>query len=133
MGVQNATLAVGATSMSVTGGTTKTFSPTGDDVKGGIRIQDTSATDFRIKKTITLRNRSEALQAGGTYSKFIRKCEICVPKVLADGSVVKQWVRIEIEAHPESTAAEITDLSLLGGQAVTQSSFANFFLYGSLA
>lgn len=133
MSVQNATLAVGATSLSVTGGTSKTFSPTGDDVKNGIRVVDTSATDFRIRKSITVRNRSEALQSDGTYSKFIRKAELCVPKILASGSVVKTWVRVEIEAHPENTVAEVTDLQLLGGQILSDPDFTNFFLYGSVA
>lgn len=133
MGVQNATLAVGATSMSVTGGTSKTFGPVGENVNNGIKIIDTSATDFRVRKSITLRNRAEKLQANGTYSKSIRKVEICVPKILASGEIVKTWARLEIEAHPECTSAEILDLQLIAGQVASDTDFANFFLFGSLA
>lgn len=133
MGVQNATLAVGATSMSVTGGTSKTFSAIGDTVPNGVRTVDTTATDFRTRTSITCRNKPEKLQADGTFSKFIRKVEICKPKILASGVVVKNWARVEIEAHPESTTAEVTDLALLAAQAASDSDYSGFILYGTLA
>jgi len=133
MGVQNATLAVGATSLSVTGGTSKTFTPIGDNVPNGVRTVDTTATDFRTRPSVTCRNKPEKLQADGSYSKFIRKVEICKPKILASGVVVKQWGRIEIEAHPESTVAEIDDLALLAAQAASDADYSGFIRYGSLA
>lgn len=133
MGVQNLTIAVGATSMAVTGGTSRTFSPDGQDVKNGIHIIDVAETDFRVQKNILLKTRNPSLQPNGSWSKAKRTIDLYIPKILSDGSQSFTVGRLTLEFHPETTAAERTDLRLILGQLCTDTDLDSFVSVGSLS
>jgi len=133
MPLQGMTLAKNATSAAATGGTSTTFSNDGVSIPNGIHVADLAEADFRIRTHITLKTRNPALQSDGSYSKGKRNITVTVPILLDDGSVSYQVARIELEMHPELTAAEVSNLQLLAAQTLCDSDTANFIAYGSLA
>lgn len=133
MGLANATLMSGGT-LSVTGGTSKTYAPDGVNVANGIHLADFSVTDARIRPSLTAKNRPAAYdKTKGVWVRGKRECVLTIPKVLASGITEFPNVRIIIEDHPEMTDAELTTLLGLAGQIFFDTDFTNYVKYGSLA
>ena len=135
MGVQNATLLVGGT-VSTTGGTSTAFAPNGATVVGGIQIVDSTNTNAVTRASITLRTIKNAvldLVTGFYTGKSKRQAQLVRPKVLTSGRVVFPLIRIEIEDHPDMTAAERAQLRVEGAQLLTDSDFINFWEMGATA
>lgn len=130
--LNSASLQTGATGATITGGTAVTYSQNGAVIPQGIQVADTSATDYRTQKTITFRSRLAAYNKG-LWSKNKRSATVVQPKVLADGSIAFNVFRVEQEIHPESSAAEILELRMLGVQSILDSEYATFWSNGSLA
>jgi hypothetical protein len=122
-----------ATGGTTTGGTAMALSSDGQEVKNGIHVADMGESNFIIRTNLTLKTRNPVRQADGSYSKAKRFATIVVPKILADDSVSFNLVRIEVEAHPETTDAELTNLHMLGAQIFTDSDLTDFLKNGSLA
>lgn len=133
MALQTAIVKGGASAMTPTGGSDVTFTPDGQTVANGIHLADASQTDFRIRKNMTIKNKVPTQTASGVFSKDKKSVTYVAPKILADGSVVYNLIRIEREVHPESTAAEALDLNMIGAQILSDADFATFFSSGSLA
>ena len=66
MGLQNGTLMDGAT-LTVNGGTLKTLSVDGQQVVGGIHLQDSSVTDYRTRPNATAKVKLPTLGSDGYY------------------------------------------------------------------
>lgn len=133
MSLANAVLKTGATSMAVTGGTDITFSPDGQSITNGLHIAVAADTDFRTRRNMTIKNKVPSLLSDGTYTKGKGSITYAAPKILADGSTSFNLVRLEIECHPESTAAERTELQMIAGQIATDADFTAFWNTGSIA
>lgn len=133
MSISNLSLQKNATGGTTTGGTAMALSSDGVSVKNGIHVADMGEVNFLVRTNLTLKTRNPAKQADGTYSKAKRFATIVVPKAIASGEVVFNLVRIETEAHPETTDAELTNLMMLGAQLLTDSDLTAFFKTGSLA
>lgn len=133
MGVQNATIKAGATSLSVTGGTDMTYTPDGTVVEGGIHIANAAQSDFRIRENITLKNKQPALQPDGSYSKAKRSVVAVFPMLTASGKTVFNLFRGELEVHPEASVAVASNIQLQGAQIMSDPDFASFWSTGSLA
>lgn len=133
MSITNLSLQKNATGGTTTGGTAMALASDGVSVKNGIHVADMNEVNFLIRTNLTLKTRNPAKQADGTYSKAKRFATIVVPKVIASGEVVFNLVRVETEAHPEMTDAELTNLFMLGAQLLTDSDLTAFFKTGSLA
>lgn len=116
-----------------TGGSAVTLSEDGVTVANGKHVADASNANFLTRLNATFRNRPPALQSDGSWSKCKRSAMIVQPKELADGSYVFNLVRIEVEYHPESTAAEVTTLRYNGSQLLTDPDVDNFITSGSIA
>jgi hypothetical protein len=121
-----------ATGASATGGTALSLTSDGVEVKNGIHVSDPDETNFLLKTNMTLKNRNPQKQADGSYSKAKRYATIVVPKIIASGEVVYNLVRIEVEAHHETTSAELTNLHLLGSQVFFDADLQPFLNSGSL-
>lgn len=133
MALSNATLVAGAT-ISVTGGTTQTFAPSGTPVPDGVEIVDVNEADYRLRTRITNRAKMPSYNSvTATYSKGKRMVNIIKPKVLASGETVFPVVRIEYEDHPEMTAAECLELRKIAAQTLVDSDWTQFFDTGSKA
>lgn len=122
-----------ATSGTTVGGTAMALSSDGVEVKNGVHVADMAESNFLLRTNATLKTRNPQKQSDGSYSKAKRYGTIVVPKQLASGEIVFNLVRNEIEAHPETTDAELTNLHMLGAQFYTDSDLADFRKNGSLA
>lgn len=131
MGIQNATLLAGAT-ISVSGGTAKTFNPDGFAVPNGIHVVDIGDADYRTRLNITAKNRNPVL-VNGKFSKAKRWLTLVKPQVEADGSISFNVIRTEIEFTTTLPAADYTDLLKMNAQLFTDSDFTSFLTIGSLA
>lgn len=135
MGVQNATLLVGATA-SATGGVSTAFVPNGATVSNGIQIVDSTSTNAVTRASITLKTIKSAvfdMLTGLFTGKTKRQIQLVRPKVLASGRVVFPLIRVELEVHPDCTDAEITALLHEGAQLCIDADFIPFWKLGSLA
>lgn len=121
-----------ATSGTTVGGTSMTLSSDGQEVKNGIHVADLAEANFLVRTNLSLRTRNPQKQADGSYSKGKRFQTWVVPKLISDGTIVYNLVRNEIEAHPETTVAELTNLYMLGAQGYTDVNLQSFLIYGSL-
>jgi hypothetical protein len=120
-----------ATGGTTTAGTALAFSSDGVDVKNGVHIA-AMGQDFLDRTNITLKTRNPQKQSDGTYSKAKRYATLVAPKTIASGEVVFPLVRIEVELHPEMTAAEVTNIRMLGAQLFTDADLLSFLEDGSL-
>lgn len=135
MGLQNATLMVGAV-VSSTGGTSTAFVPNGVSVANGIQVVDGTNTNAVTRASITFRTiKSAAIDVvtGLFTGKTKRQVQLVRPKVLANGQVKFPLIRIEIETVPDSTDAEITALLAEGAMLLSDSDFTSFWKIGSTA
>lgn len=134
MGVQNATLMVGAT-VSSTGGTSTAFVTNGATVNNGIQIVDSANTNAVTRASITLKTIKQAvfdMVTGLFTGKTKRQVQLVRPKVLASGRVVFPLIRMELEVSPDSTDAEVTALLNEGAMLLTDADFLSFWKIGSL-
>lgn len=133
MGLQSLVVKQNATAITPTGGTDVTFTPDGQTVPNGLHVADAAQADFRIRRNITFRNRPPALQPDGTYSKAKLVISYSQPKLLASGKTTFNVRRLEIETHPETTAAEQAELDFVIAQLAGSTGTASFRATGSLA
>lgn len=132
MGVQTTTLKEGATGITIVGGSDLAFTPDGVSVPNGVHLAAAAVADFRVRPTITLKTRNPQLN-NGTFSKAKRWLSFTLPTILTDLSVVYNVVRIEVEVHPELTAAAAVDIARIGAQLLSDDDLVTFIASGSLA
>lgn len=134
MGIQSGVVKDGASALTPTGGADMAFTPDGLSVSGGVHCANAAQADFRVRENVTFKTKQPSLNPStGAYSKGKQSCTYVEPKLLADGSTVFNLIRIEVEAHPESTAAEQLNLLMMGGQFLSDADYAAFWATGSLA
>lgn len=133
MALQNGIVKTGATAMTPTGGSDLTLTPTSQTVANGIQVANAAATDFRVRQNAVFKVKNPTLNGAGVYSKDKKSVVYVAPKILADGSVVFNLIRIEREVHPESTAAEALDLCMVGAQLLGDTDYTAFWSAGSVA
>jgi hypothetical protein len=132
MPLNGAIVKSGATAMTPTGGSDKTFTSDGVVIPNGIHLANAGQTDFRIREHLAIRNRVPTLNGNGTWTRDRKAITFTAPKALADGTYVNNVVRIEREVHPESSAAEAKELCLIAAQLLTDVDFDQFWSSGSL-
>lgn len=132
MSVDNSTFKKGSTAIAPTGGTDQTFTETGSYVQNGINVADASVADFRVRPSVTYKNRQPSQLANGTWTKAKRTATLVIPKIVSTGETVFNLVRIDVEAHPECSTAEVNELRFLGAQILGSAETLNFFQAGSL-
>lgn len=134
MALTNATLVSNGT-LNVTAGegaVTVSYAPSGQDIPNGLQIIDTSSTDPRTRKTISVKARMSSYNSiTKEYVKDKREITLTHPKLLADGSTAFRIVRISYEEHPESTADERKELLDLAAQTMFDTDFAQFLATGA--
>lgn len=131
MAINGMQISVGAT-CSITGGTAKTYKANGTAVKGGIQVVDVSETDARIRSSITFTSKPAIQGPAGKWTYERRETVLLRPKLLADGTVAFNSVRTIVNFHPETTAAEVAELSNSDAQLHFDSELADFRSIGSL-
>jgi hypothetical protein len=117
----------------VSGGTDVTYVVDGQEIANGVRVVDSSVTDFRTRGSFTFKNRVPTYNSTTqSWSKEKRSVTFTQPKILESGEVKFNLIRIEREIDPETTVAEANELLIQGGQATFDADLANFWAYGSL-
>lgn len=132
MPLNGAVINSGAT-LSIAGGTAKTFTSDGMSIVNGIHLIDASVTDFRVQPSVTLKVKRPVLASNGTYSKAKLSATYKVPILLASGATSFEIIRIERESHPEASAASRLDLNVMGAQMLFDTDFTAFWASGSTA
>lgn len=122
----------GDASIVATGGTGKTFSPTGQTVQNGVMLTDASVTDFTVRPSITARYTPPKLLSDGSYTKGKMSMAKSIPMVLANGKTVFNLVRTEIEIHPAAAVPVLEELRVSGCQMLDLDSTDNFWGAGVL-
>lgn len=130
MSVLTTSLLVGAT-VSATGGTAQNFTPDGVDIANGVHLADAGESDYKLRNQLTLKTRNPQL-VNGVYGKGKRWATLVCPMVTADGLVVFNLVRIEVEVHPEMTASDYDDMVKRGSQVLIDADLSDFWATGSL-
>lgn len=133
MGIQALTLMDAATSCSVTGGASKTYSPDGQTVVNGMHVADGAETDFRVRKQITFRTRNPQRQSDGSFSKGKRWITLYCPYLKANGTVAPNVERYESEVDPETPAANAINNRKLMSQLLFDADVESFHTSGSLS
>lgn len=132
MGLQNATLVTGGT-LSVAGGTTKTFTTDGKTIVNGAHFVDAAVTDYKVRPEITARVKSPVQDTLGNWSKGSHELVVKMPKVSALGKIIACLVRVDIEWHPDQSVAELDDMCAIAAQTLFDADFTSFRRTGSLA
>lgn len=115
-----------------TGGTDQTFDRTSTPVTNGYEYADSSETNHLARQKVVLTARNPSAQADGSWSKHKAKGQFVFPITLADGTVVYNLVRVEVEYHPEASAANVAELREMGAQILTSSAFDYLFIAGTM-
>lgn len=122
-----------ATGITVTAGTDQTFVSDGAKIDSGLHLVDSAQADYRIRRSVTAKVKQPTYNAQtGKFSKDRKGLTLVSPKILTDGTIAYNLIRIEREVHPECTAAEILDLNRVGAQLVCDADFDTFWAVGSL-
>lgn len=132
MPLNGAAVLTGST-LSATGGTSKTFTSDGQTVTNGLHLQDASIADFRIRPQITVKTRNPKRNPDGSYTKGKRWITLYAPKLKADGTIAPNVYRYESEIDPETTTAAELDDRKMFSQMLFDTDFESFHATGSLA
>lgn len=134
MSIVNSTLSAGAT-VAATGGTSFTLAADGQSSPGAVHVANMAITDFRIRPNAWFRSKVATVldKLKGTFSKGKRSVVYVKPKLLASGELIFPLVRIELEDHPEMSAAEISALVSEGSQLLCDADYAAFWTTGTLS
>lgn len=131
MSITNAALAEGAT-ISVTGGTAKTFAVSGAKISNGLQIIDTSVTDVRTRPLVNLQAFPSTFDPKTGWSVDKRVSKAVRPYV--DASSIQRFPSIEIKQNlfADMTAAQRLELRKMAAQLLLDTDFDGFNETGSL-
>lgn len=133
MPIRNASLTLGGT-ISISGGTAKTFTEAGETITNGVKVVDFSTTDSRLRTAITATNRPGKLNATGVYiSKDKKTVKIVRPKLRADGTISFPLREMRAEDDQEMTDTEKAELNNFAAQVFFDPDFQQFILNGTTA
>jgi hypothetical protein len=131
MGLKSMSLLTGAT-IGATGGTALVFADDGQTITNGVHLVVPADADYQTRRQATAKYRAPVLDAKtGAYGKDKKSISYAIPIVLTDGRVVFNTIRVEREAHPSLSAAELTDLNVIGAQLLTDADALGFWATGS--
>lgn len=132
MGLKTMSLLTGAT-VSSAGGTALAFAEDGVSIQNGVHLIVPSDTDYQTRRQVTAKYRPPTLDVKtGAYGKDKKTISLVKP-VLVDGKVYFCTLRLEREVHPSLSAADATDLLILGAQLLTDADVAGFWATGALS
>lgn len=114
------------------GGADQTFDRTNLPVNNGYEYADVAEADFFARQKVILSSRQPQLQGDGSWSKQKSSLRFVMPITLADGSISYNVARVEIEAHPESSAANLAEMREMAGQMAIGAGFDDLYTAGTL-
>jgi hypothetical protein len=117
---------------STAGGSAQAFDRTSTPVNNGYEYADVSETNHLIRQKVIITARNPALQVDGSWSKHKAKGQFVLPITLADGTISNCVARVQIEYHPEASAANVAELREMGAQIAISSAFDDVYVAGTL-
>lgn len=124
------TLLDGGTS-STAGGANQEFDRSSTPVNNGYEYTDVAEADFFARQKVILVSRMPQVQSDGSWSKQKTSCRFVSPITLADGTISYNVTRVEIELHPESTAANLTEHREYAAQLALDSELDDLYVAGT--
>lgn len=116
---------------STAGGSAQAFDRSSTSVNNGYEYTDVAETDFFARQKVIVTSRMPSLQSDGTWSKQKTSARFVQPITLADGSIAYGVARVEIEFHPEATAANVSELREMAGQLAIQAGLDDLYTAGT--
>jgi hypothetical protein len=117
---------------STTGGSAQTFDRTNLAVNNGYEYADVDETDFFARQKIIVVTRAPQLQSDGSWSKQKASLRFVMPITLADGSISYNVGRVEVEYHPEASAANLAEIREFCAQMAIGSALDDIYVAGTL-
>jgi hypothetical protein len=116
---------------STAGGAAQAFSRSSTPVTNGYEYADVAEADYFARQKLVVTSRMPSLQSDGSYSKQKSSARFILPITLADGSIAYNVARVEIECHPEATAANLAELREYAGQLAMDSELDTLYTAGT--
>jgi hypothetical protein len=114
------------------GGAAQSFDRTNLPVNNGYEYADVSEADFFARQKVIATARQPQLQSDGTWSKQKISLRWVMPLTRADGSLVYNVARVEVEFDPEASSANLAELREMAAQMAIASSFDDLYTAGTL-
>lgn len=133
MALKNMSLLAAAT-VAASGGTALVFADNGVTIANGTQLVVPADTDYQTRRMATVKVKPPSINAAnGQYGKDKKSISYSIPKVLDDGRVVFNTIRVEREVHPSLTIAECAEINKIGAQLLVDSDTDGFWATGSLS
>lgn len=116
---------------STAGGANQDFDRTSTPVTNGLEYADVSEADYFARQKVITTSRMPSLQGDGSYSKQKTSVRFVMPITLADGTIAYNVARVEVEAHPESTVANLAELREFAAQLAIQAGLDDLYTAGT--
>lgn len=134
MPINGSSIQEGATGITVTAGSAKTYTQSGLKVVNGINVIDASVASVATRPNMTFKSNPAVVDSKtGKWGRESREATATRPKVLTDGSQEFPSMRVKANLHPEMTQAEILALRLQTCQMIMDADFDSFWYTGSQA
>lgn len=133
MPIQGASIPLGAT-VTPSGGTALVLTSDGQTVANGVHLIDAADTNFKTRRNAVAKVKQPTLSADRkSYSKGKKSFTFVLPITDTAGVIQFPLVRVEIEDHPDMSAANLASLKSAGALCLIDSDFDAFWSSGSLA
>lgn len=133
MPLNTGSIALGAT-FAPTGGVATTLATLGGD-RSGVKLLISDAAVFNLRSTLNVTVVEPAANDSypGKFTPAKRRVARVKPITLSDGSIFNNQLIQEMIVHPETTAAQITELRSTGVNVLNDADFDGLWNSGSLA
>lgn len=116
---------------STAGGVDQVFDRSSLQVTNGYEYTDVAEADFFARQKVIATSRMPTLQSDGSWSKQKTSARFVMPITLADGTIAYNVARVELEVHPEASAANLTELREMAAQLSINAGLDDLYTAGS--
>lgn len=134
MPINGLSISHGATSLSVTGGTARAFTPDGQTVTNGVHVAASSVSDFRVRPHISFKNRNPARRSDGTFTQGTRTFVSTQPYLeAATGIVHYDTIEVTRRYSPVIPEADLKAHRYNAAQLLFDADIENYNTTGDLS
>jgi hypothetical protein len=128
MSLSNAAVVTAPSAFGPTGGIALTFASAGSISSGCLTLYVPADTDLRLRRTMKCTAKSPNVQitAPNGYTQARTETLFTKPKLLANGKLTTNTVRISVAYDIETTQLEIQELLDVGAQALVDADFSAY-------
>lgn len=125
MSLTNASIVTAPSGIAATGGSALAFASMGQAGSNSLLLAASADTDLRLRRTIQVTAKLPAVSvaAPNGYTQARSTMVFKKPKLLANGKITINTVRVEVAYDVESSAAEVQELIDVGAQLLCDSDF----------